>query len=262
MLKQRILTAVVGLSVLSLILFFLQPVIARFSFALLILVGSWEWAGFCFRPKNAIRLVYVALVAVCMAILYTKLPDRQLLGVMFKVALGWWGLAMVWLFFFPTPIPRLVSWVCGMLVLIPTWVALDYLYVESISYLVFALLIVWVADSSAYFVGRRFGHFKLAPKISPGKTWEGAFGAITVVFILSLIGSQFLTVEMKGLVLLCLAATILSIIGDLTVSMFKRDASLKDSGSFFPGHGGVLDRIDSISATAPLIALALLSFGV
>ena len=129
MLKQRILTAVVGLSVLSLILFFLQPVIARFSFALLILVGSWEWAGFCFRPKNAIRLVYVALVAVCMAILYTKLPDRQLLGVMFKVALGWWGLAMVWLFFFPTPIPRLVSWVCGMLVLIPTWVALDYLYV-------------------------------------------------------------------------------------------------------------------------------------
>ena len=262
MLKQRILTGLIALGVLIIILFFLQPGIARFLFALLILIGSWEWAGFCFQTKNAIRLIYVALVAICMAILYTKLPDRELLETIFKVALGWWGLAMAWLFFFPTPIPRLVSWVCGMLVLVPTWVALDYLFVESVDYLVFALLIVWVADSSAYFVGKRFGHFKLAPKISPGKTWEGAFGAITAVFILSLIGSQFLTVGMKGLVLLCLAATILSIIGDLTVSMFKRNASLKDSGSFFPGHGGVLDRIDSITATAPLIALALPSFGV
>ena len=257
MLKQRIITALIALSVLGIVLYVLPVDIARFLMVLLILIGSWEWSGFCFRTKDSRRLIYVVFVGAFISILHIFLPDPLLLTTLFKVALGWWLLAMVWIFFFPTPVPKLVAWACGLMVLVPTWAALDYLYVESTSYLVFALLIVWVADSSAYFVGKDFGHFKLAPEISPGKTWEGVFGAITAVLFLSLIGSKFLDVDIKVLVPMCLAATILSVVGDLTVSMFKRNAGIKDSGSFFPGHGGVLDRIDSVTATAPLVALVL-----
>jgi len=257
MLRQRIITALIALSVLGVILYVLPTDIVRFLMALLILIGSWEWSGFCFRTKDSRRLIYVVFVGTFISILYIVLPDPLLLATLFKAALGWWLLAMVWMFFFPTPVPKLVAWACGLMVLVPTWAALDYLYVESTSSLVFALLIVWVADISAYFVGKGFGHFKLAPEISPGKTWEGVFGAITGVLFLSLISSQLLDVDIKVLVPLCLAATILSVIGDLTVSMFKRNAGIKDSGSFFPGHGGVLDRIDSVTATVPLIALAL-----
>jgi len=141
--------------------------------------------------------------------------------------------------------------------LIPAWAALDYLYRRDAQLLLFALLIVWVADIGAYFVGKGFGRVKLAPKISPGKSWEGVLGGLTAVLLLAAVGNNFLGTDISVLVPLCLAVSMLSIVGDLTVSMFKRNAGVKDSGSLFPGHGGVLDRIDSVSAAAPLFALAL-----
>ena len=121
----------------------------------------------------------------------------------------------------------------------------------------FALLIVWVADIGAYFVGKGFGRVKLAPQISPGKTWEGVLGGLAAVLILAAIGSPVLDIDIAVLVPFCLAVAMISIVGDLTVSMFKRNAGVKDSGSLFPGHGGILDRIDSVSSAAPLFALAM-----
>jgi phosphatidate cytidylyltransferase len=185
------------------------------------------------------------------------LPDPELVGLVLKIALGWWFAALAWMFFFPTPIARSLAAVCGVLVIVPAWLSLDFLYLKSPELLLFALLIVWIADIGAYFVGKGFGRVKLAPQISPGKTWEGVLGGLCAVMVLAAMGSQVLEIDIAVLIPFCLAVAMLSIVGDLTVSMFKRNAGLKDSGTLFPGHGGILDRIDSVAAAAPLFALAL-----
>jgi phosphatidate cytidylyltransferase len=161
------------------------------------------------------------------------------------LSLGWWFIAMIWTFFFPTSIPIAVRWLAGIFVLVPLYVALMILYDIAPATLLFALVVIWVADSGAYFAGKKFGRVKLAPKISPGKTWEGVIGGLVAVALLIVVRS------------FCLGVASLSVIGDLTVSMFKRDAGVKDSGTLFPGHGGVLDRIDSVAAAAPLFALGV-----
>ena len=127
--------------------------------------------------------------------------------------------------------------------------------------MLYLLTLVWVADIGAYFVGRGFGRVKLAPKISPGKTWEGVLGGLCAVLLLAAIGSTYLQIGISVLVPFCLAVAMLSVVGDLTVSRFKRSAGVKDSGKLFPGHGGLLDRIDSVTAAAPLFALALTWIG-
>ena len=137
------------------------------------------------------------------------------------------------------------------------YLALIILYDAAPTILLFALLIVWVADSGAFFAGKMMGRVKLAPKISPGKTWEGVIGGLVAVVLLTLLRSLWVETDLAVFVPFCLAVACLSIVGDLTVSMFKRTAGLKDSGSLFPGHGGVLDRIDSVAAAAPLFALGV-----
>ena len=173
------------------------------------------------------------------------------------LSVGWWVAALLWSFFFPTPIPVALRWVCGTLVLVPLFVALVTLYQSGPINLLFALVIVWAADVGAYFAGKRFGRVKLAPGISPGKTWEGVFGGLVLVSVIALAFALFADIAPAVLIPFSMAAAALSIVGDLTVSMFKRTAGLKDSGKLFPGHGGILDRIDSVSAAAPLFALGL-----
>ena len=133
--------------------------------------------------------------------------------------------------------------------LVPLYVALLLLYQTDATLLLFALLVVWAADIGAYFVGKRFGRVKLAPNISPGKTWEGVLGGMLL--------SYWFEARLAALLPFCLGVAGVSIIGDLTVSMFKRTAGVKDSGKLFPGHGGVLDRIDSVAAAAPVFALGI-----
>ena len=132
----------------------------------------------------------------------------------------------------------------------------------GVEYLLFILLIVWVADGGAYFAGKAFGRVKLAPAISPGKTWEGVVGGFALVTLLAVAVAVWRDVSIGVLVPFCLAVAAISIVGDLTVSMFKRTAGIKDSGTLFPGHGGVLDRIDSVAAAAPLFVLGLGRLGV
>ncbi len=171
------------------------------------------------------------------------------------LSLVWWLVALIWTFRFPTPIPRAARWLAGAVVLVPLYVALLVLYDVDRLLLLFTLVLVWVADSGAYFAGHALGRVKLAPKISPGKTWEGVIGGLVAVALLAVAWSVWQDIRPAVLVPLCLAVAILSVVGDLTVSMFKRTVGLKDSGKLFPGHGGVLDRIDSIAAATPLFAL-------
>jgi phosphatidate cytidylyltransferase len=257
MLRQRIFTAIISLIVLGIVLFVLPETVVRVIIAAMLLAGAWEWGGFAFRKYKARRLIYVALIAGLIATLSLHMQNQQLVDLVFKAALAWWSVALVWMFFYPTPIKKSVVWMGGVFVLVPAWAALDLIYVESRDLLLFILLIVWAADIGAYFVGKGFGRVKLAPQISPGKSWEGVFGGLTAATLLAMVASRYFDADISVMIPFCLAVTMLSIVGDLTVSMFKRDAGVKDSGSLFPGHGGVRDRIDSVTAGAPLFALAL-----
>ncbi len=253
--KQRIVTAIIALAALGIVLFVVPDIMARVIIGLLILAGAWEWSGFLGRSGLAARLSYVAMIGVILVSipLFFAAYARQIL----LIGLVWWFVALIWTFFFPTRIPAAIRWLCGILVLVPLYVALMLLYAADPTILLFAMLIVWVADSGAYFAGKTMGRVKLAPRISPGKTWEGVIGGLVAVVLLTLARSLWVDTDLSVFVPFCLAVATLSIVGDLTVSMFKRAAGLKDSGSLFPGHGGVLDRIDSVAAAAPLFAFGL-----
>lgn len=253
--KQRVITAIVALVALGVVLFALPPLAVRIVIGALIVAGAWEWSGLLGGHGTGVRMVFVALIAGLLAAVQFFLgawaQEILLLG------LGWWCLALLWTFAFPTPIPEIIRWLVGVMVLVPLYVALMQLYAADPMILLFALLIVWVADSGAYFAGRTLGKVKLAPQISPGKTWEGVIGGLVAVALLATIRSIWVESDLMTLIPFCLAVAALSVVGDLTVSMFKRTAGVKDSGSLFPGHGGVLDRIDSVAAAAPLFAVGL-----
>ena len=252
MLMQRFITAIVSLLVLAVVIFLLPPFLARVMIGLLIVAGAWEWGGLLSAGGLANRLLYPAFIAALLVWVLFSLSDPAQLENLFRVALGWWFLALLWMLFFPTRIPLMVGWLSGALVLVPCGAALDHLYLQSPRLLVFVLLIVWVADMGAYFVGKGFGRVKLAPKISPGKTWEGVLGGLTAVTVLAALASPLTGAKIGVLVPFCLAVAMISIVGDLTVSMFKRNAGVKDSGKLLPGHGGIMDRLDSV-----LVAVAL-----
>ncbi len=152
----------------------------------------------------------------------------------------------------------------GFLVLVPTWVSLLVLHAETNGgprCVVFSLCyFIWAADTGAFLIGRRWGRRRLASRVSPGKSWEGAGGGVLAVAILVVLFVRLLGVggdELLAFMLLCMAVVPVSILGDLVESLFKRQAGMKDSGSVLPGHGGVLDRIDSMTSAAPFFVLAL-----
>lgn len=257
--KQRVITAIVALVALGVLLFAMPPLAVRIAIGALIVAAAWEWSGFLGQKGIGVRMLYVALIAGLLAgtLFFLGNWTEQIL----LLSLAWWTLALLWTFIFPTPIPQPVRWLVGALVLLPLYIALMKLYDTDPLILLFALLIVWVADSGAYLAGRTLGRIKLAPQISPGKTWEGVIGGMLAVVLLAIVRSFFVETDLLVLIPFCLAVGAFSIVGDLTVSMFKRTAGVKDSGKLFPGHGGVLDRIDSVAAAAPLFALGLAQVG-
>lgn len=255
MLKTRVVTALIALAVIAVVLFVLPQAYAEIVIAALVMAGAWEWSAFIGGEHVAIRPVFTLMIAACLAAAHALAPDRTPL--ILQIACAWWAVAFIWTLRFPTPIPAALRWFCGALVLVPLFVALVTLLRLGVEYLIFTLLIVWLADGGAYFAGKLFGRVKLAPSISPGKTWEGVVGGMLLVAVLAVTVAWWRDIDVAVLLPFCLGVAALSIIGDLTVSMFKRTAGVKDSGSIFPGHGGVLDRVDSVAAASPLFALGL-----
>lgn len=254
MLRQRVVTALIAVAVLLSVLFLAPMSAARVVIGILFVAAAWEWSQFLGGPDPGLRALFVALIVLAEIALGVYFDDPGVHLTVFSTAIAWWAAALVWIFFFPTPVPRVLPWVGGLLVLAPAYLAVDWLYRTSPWLLLIALCLVWIADIGAYFTGKAFGSVKLAPRVSPGKTWEGVGGGL----VLALVGVLIVTLQLgknPGVVIPFAAAVVLvSVVGDLTVSMFKRHSGIKDSGTLFPGHGGILDRIDSLCAAAPVIA--------
>ena len=257
-LMQRIVTAVVLLAVLLIVFFRLPPPAAVLGLGAFIMIAAWEWSGFLALDTLLRRGAYVLAMLLVMLAAIWVFPDRAPLAPLLYASLAWWFCAFVMVLRYPITIRRDIGAVCGVLVLVPAWAALVAMLETGDRgpfYVLLVLCIVWAADIGAYFVGRRLGRTKLAPRVSPGKTWEGVIGGLFAAGGAGLLGSWWLGVPGEFLVPVALSIAAISIVGDLTVSMFKRNANLKDSGNLFPGHGGVLDRVDSVTAAVPLFAL-------
>jgi phosphatidate cytidylyltransferase len=185
---------------------------------------------------------------------------EQGLSVLLLVAMTWWALALVLVVRYPRSFGSVFVALAGILVLLPSWALLVRLHREGVlgAQLAFTLLlIVWAADVGAYAFGRLLGRTKLAPAVSPGKTWEGVTGGVLAAGLAAGLAAQWLQLPASRLVILGISTALISVLGDLTQSMFKRNVGLKDSGKLLPGHGGVLDRIDSLTAAVPAFIIGL-----
>lgn len=271
MLKTRLLTAVVLLVAFLSALVYLPASGWRNLCLALVGLGGWEWARFAGTAHVAGRVGYGAvLVAVTGALLWRLLPDNWVIvghQVLFIAN------ALLWLVCIPLilqrtqPLPKWMMLVLGVIVLVPTALAMAAIRVDfGWRVLVACMAVAWVADTAAYFTGKRFGRVKLAPAVSPGKTREGAFGALiagaaygAVMGAVAAPAEAMPTAKvmwMVGLALFAVWLTVCSILGDLLESWCKRQVGLKDSGAIFPGHGGLLDRIDSLTAVLPMCIVA------
>ncbi len=261
MLRARVLTALVLLFALLGALFGVPRPVSLGFFALILVLGAWEWAPFAGITGRAGRLAYAALAAaLCLGVwLLAPAAAQRCL----ELALLFWLLAFVLVVSPARRVPFPVVALIGLIVLVPTWLAIaTVLTGAGPSYVLFMLFLVWAADIGAYFAGRRYGAHLMAPRVSPKKTWEGLAGGLLFALCVALAGVAWFRQAAVPLLLVAAATVLASVVGDLTESLFKRNAGLKDSGSLLPGHGGVLDRIDSVTAAAPVYALGLWTVGV
>ena len=261
MLMQRILTAIpLAVGIIWIILY--QPTEVFFWLTTVITaLAAYEWGGLA-GLGTAGRLVYAALLtAVPWLVVHF---GRDYLDLYVYVAVAWWAGVMVYLF---NKQPHAAGdrtspgkLLAGVLVIPAAMLAMNAVHGrnDGPEWLLFGFMLVWVADIGAYFSGRRFGRHKLAPAISPGKTREGLYGAIAAVGLYSLLAAYYFRLDTHdALYLLVLAGvlTLVSVAGDLFESVLKRERGVKDSGALLPGHGGVLDRIDSLLAAMPVFML-------
>ncbi len=271
MLKARVLTAVLLLAGLLSALFLLPAAGWLLVCALVCGGAAWEWGGLAGFGRG-VRFVVAGVFALLCLVLGMAAGLGQeapaVPGLLLPVyAAG----ALFWLLAVPAWLQRkwrlgqpVLAVAVGLVVLLPPALALAHLRTYGPWVLLAIMAVVWIADIAAYFSGRAFGRRKLAPSISPGKTWEGAFGAAAGVLVFGYVVADLAGVNLPGglalLVPLLLFWTAMSIIGDLFESLLKRQAGVKDSGALLPGHGGILDRIDSLTSTLPLAGLAVILF--
>jgi phosphatidate cytidylyltransferase len=262
LLITRIITAAFYGAALIAAVLFLPSAGAAAVFGLLWLAGAWEWAGFA-RLATRGHAVYTLLFGLAMGVVW--FAGRPLTVWMLAVAVVFWLLAVATVLRFPRPFAASAVIVSGFVVLLPSWALLVQLQGASPhgrGLAMTLLAIVWAADIGAYAFGRWLGRTKLAPAVSPGKTWEGMAGGVLLAAVAAAVAAVWLDVPVVPLAVLGVVTALVSVLGDLTQSMFKRNVGLKDSGKLLPGHGGVLDRIDSLTAAIPVFAGGLLLFGI
>ncbi len=260
MLKTRVITSFVLVTFFLVAMFFAPSKIWSLICLTGTLIGVWEWCNLIKLTKTQMKLTVItgALIALILIFIadspYALFHDNFILGTLSLTAAFWFLIAPVWLI---TRKKINNSWVMillGLLLLLGTWIGLTGLQQISPWLILGVLATVWIADSAAYFSGKRFGKHKLAIEISPGKTWEGVVGALVAVTIYGLLLCYFKHYQL-WLVVGLWAIVILSIMGDLFESLLKRQAGVKDSSQLLPGHGGVLDRIDGLIPSLPLVLL-------
>lgn len=265
MLKQRTITALV-LAPIGVAIVLLLPTSALSVFTgLTVVIGLWEWtrmAGFTSRP---LRSAAVAIVVLLLVTLWW-LRNEPLAWYLIAAGVAWWLVATLWLRNFsfgaaPTRENAAIKLLAGLLATIPAWIALSKLHAEphrGPAWALLALVLVWGADTAAYFTGKRFGKAKLAPQISPNKTIAGVYGALGCGALIAAVAGWLLDlrgIALVALIALALLTVVASVIGDLFESLVKRQAGVKDSGNLFPGHGGMFDRLDGVFAALPVFAL-------
>jgi phosphatidate cytidylyltransferase len=263
--KKRVLTATVLVAVLLAVVLWLPAKATVGALTLVMLAGAWEWSAFLRLAKVWQRALYVAAIAAMLPLVWHFTREDDGLKLVLQIAVVWWVVALGWVMFAPRVVSSWMAAIAGILALVPAWLALSRLRLDFPSgalWVLFALVLVQGADIGAFFVGRRFGRHRLAPNVSPGKTWEGVIGGLLASALIAVLGGAYFNAPLALFLPLCLAAVAFSIVGDLTESLLKRFAGLKDSGRLFPGHGGVMDRIDSVTAAAPVLFLGLLLIGV
>ncbi len=294
---QRIITALILLPIVLFAIYFLSLKSFSLLVAIIILIGSWEWSGFINKITLLQRYFYVLMTFALMVLIYLYslpleywngwlMPEgfmewlqiRDLAQISIILACIWWVLALVLVIIFPRVSQSLVKNLflmaaVGWLVLIPTWVALTGLrsigmlmdFYRGSNLLLFSLCLVWAADTGAFIAGKAFGKHKLAAHVSPKKTWEGVLGGVMLSTLVVIAAVNILAIpesQIPGLILIACIIVAFSVIGDLTESIFKRLAAVKDSGNILPGHGGILDRIDGLTASIPLCLLGFAVLGI
>ncbi len=268
-------TAVVLILVIGGGIIFLPPAGGMALFAALVLMAAWEWSALAGLPAPGHRALFTAATLVLIlvvgwycqltgAVNWQRVQDITGLGCL------WWAVALLWVRSFPASAvlwqPRLVRIAMGFLTLVPAWLALVYLRLQEHGVILLFILIALVAaaDIGAYFSGKAWGRSRLAPNVSPGKSWAGFWGGMACATLLAVVLWVWLGRERLGLVAvvaIAVATTLASVLGDLLESMIKRQQGVKDSGSILPGHGGMMDRLDSMTAAAPVFALSLILAG-
>lgn len=285
MLKTRVVTALVLLAAFLAALFWLPPPAWAVFAGVLVVPAAWEWGKLIRLPQVACGL-YVLLVAAVCAVFFgleqaafpagAVVPQPggpQIGGLHTAVYLGaslfWMVMVPLWLWRSWLPQTRWLASLTGLMVLVPSWLALVELHKLGPLLLLLLMSVAWISDSAAYFAGRRFGRHKLAPSISPGKTWEGVAGAALAVSLYAAIWNftwqAYFPQVLKqthfgafGMLMFLWLLTAIGIYGDLFESALKRRVGVKDSGALLPGHGGVLDRIDALTSMLPVAALVYL----
>ncbi|VAW93375.1 Phosphatidate cytidylyltransferase [hydrothermal vent metagenome] len=274
MLKLRILTAVILAPLVILAIFKLPNMYFTIFTAIIFLLASWEWARLIGLKTVVSQAAYIAFITIMMLVgLLVVAPNYNLLLLILGIAF------IVWLMMFYYVLgyagmtyPKLAfkarHGLMGVLIIIVPFIAIIVLRNDERygpGYLFGLLLLLWVADSAAYFAGKKWGKTKLAMRVSPGKSWEGVWGALvatSIYTVLVTIKDGFPTVQAFAIVILSMATVLFSILGDLLESRYKREADRKDSSNILPGHGGILDRIDSLTAAAPIFLLCLMVMGI
>jgi phosphatidate cytidylyltransferase len=235
--------------------------------AAILLMALWEWsalAGLTDKIPRALYLLGNALMM--MALAWGSGRGLFALKLISLIGAAWWCLLLLWLWQYEfakadTAVNRSLKLMAGSLLVIPAWCALSWLHGSTSNgpyWALFAVAIASIADSGAYFAGVKFGKHKLAPKISPGKTWEGVVGGVLAIIIMTVAVTPLFGVQwnqLSALLSLTLIATFFSIVGDLFESLMKRHSGFKDSSDLIPGHGGLMDRIDSMLAVLPIFVI-------